>query len=178
MIVLFCLCIVSIVMHVMKMKTYSSLEDLLADVMGVSILTVTSTPEQGQASATASMIVQTAAGEEDIAVFLKMRRAGTRAEEWDRAFGLYRYRVFGVQYRVFGLQCRRELVMYRDVLPLLDRFTQATSSSALEFGRMFPRFYGAGLYCTVLYCTVLYYSSGSTERGCSIWILCSSSRIL
>ena len=94
---------VSIVMHVMK--TYSSLEDLLADVMGVSILTVTSPPEQqsqGQASATASMIVQTAAGEEDIAVFLKMRRAGTRAEEWDRAFGLYRYRVFGLQYRVFS----------------------------------------------------------------------------
>ena len=138
-------------MHVMK--TYSSLEDLLADVMGVSILTVTSPPEQqsqGQASATASMIVQTAAGEEDIAVFLKMRRAGTRAEAWDRAFGLYRYRVFGLQYRVFSLQCRRKLVMYRDVLPLLDRFPQATSSSALEFGRMFPRFYGAGLYYTVL----------------------------
>ena len=74
-------------------------------------------------------------------MFLKMRRAGTRAEEWDRAFGLYRYRVFHLQYRVFSLLCRRELVMYRDVLPLLDRFTRATSSD-LEFGRMFPRFYG------------------------------------
>ena len=55
--------------------------------------------------------------------------------------------------------------MYRDVLPLLDRFTRATSSSALEFGRMFPRLDGAGLYSTVLYCTVLYCSPGSTERG-------------
>ena len=103
-------CVDSLILSI-NMKTYSSLEDLLADVMGVSILTVTSPPEQqsqGQASATASMIVQTAAGagEEDIAVFLKMRRAGTRAEEWDRAFGLYRYRVSHLQYRVFHLQYR------------------------------------------------------------------------
>ena len=88
-----------------RMQSFTSLQDLLTSVLGVR-LTICSTQEaaQGQASATASLELVTEAGAE-LAVFLKIRRAGSRAEDWDRVFNLYRCTgcsIYNV-YRVFNL---------------------------------------------------------------------------
>ena len=88
-----------------RMQSFTSLQDLLTSVLGVR-LTICSTQEaaRGQASATASLELVTEAGAE-LAVFLKIRRAGSRAEDWDRVFNLYRCTGCSIHnvYRVFNL---------------------------------------------------------------------------
>ena len=157
-----------------RMQSFTSLQELLTSVLGVEV-TISSTQEaaQGQASATASLELVTEAGAE-LAVFLKIRRAGSRAEDWDRVFNLYRctgcsnYNV----YRVFNcLTCcilRRELVTYRDVLPLLDTFVREQSGHKEEeeeetgFRSIFPKFHGSGLVQGDL---VLVFEDIVKERG-------------
>ena len=88
------------------MQSFTSLQDLLTSVLGVR-LTICSTQEaaQGQASATTSLELLTEAGAA-VAVFLKIRRAGSRAEDWDRVFNLYRCTGCSIYnlYRVFHIQ--------------------------------------------------------------------------
>ena len=91
------------------MQSFTCLQDLLTSVLGVRV-TICSTQEaaQGQASSTASLQLLTETGA-SVAVFLKIRRAGSRAEDWDRVFNLYRctgcsiynlYRVSNLLYTV------------------------------------------------------------------------------
>ena len=150
-----------------RMQSFTSLQDLLTSVLGVR-LTICSTQEaaQGQASATASLELVTEAGAE-LAVFLKIRRAGSRAEDWDRVFNLYRCTGCSIYnlYRVFHLLHRRELVTYRDVLPLLDTFVRENSGHKEEetgFRSIFPKFHGAGLVQGDL---VLVFEDIVKERG-------------
>ena len=153
-----------------RMQSFTSLQDLLASVLGVR-LTICSTQEaaRGQASATASLELVTEAGAE-LAVFLKIRRAGSRAEDWDRVFNLYRCTGCSIHnvYRVFRLLYRRELVTYRDVLPLLDTFVRENSGHKEEeveetgFRSIFPKFHGSGLVQGDL---VLVFEDIVKERG-------------
>ena len=153
-----------------RMQSFTCLQDLLTSVLGVRV-TISSTQEaaQGQASSTASLQLLTETGA-SVAVFLKIRRAGSRAEDWDRVFNLYRCTGCTIYnlYRVSNLLYRRELVTYRDVLPLLDTFVREQSGHGKEeeeetgFRSIFPKFHGAGLVQGDL---VLVFEDIVKERG-------------
>ena len=153
-----------------RMQSFTCLQDLLTSVLGVRV-TICSTQEaaQGQASSTASLQLLTETGA-SVAVFLKIRRAGSRAEDWDRVFNLYRCTGCTIYnlYRVSNLLYRRELVTYRDVLPLLDTFVREQSGHSKEeeeetgFRSIFPKFHGAGLVQGDL---VLVFEDIVKERG-------------
>ena len=150
-----------------RMQSFTCLQDLVTSVLGVRV-TISSTQEaaKGQASSTASLQLLTETGA-SVAVFLKIRRAGSRAEDWDRVFNLYRCTGCSIHnlYRVFY---RRELVTYRDVLPLLDTFVREQSGHNKEeeeetgFRSIFPKFHGAGLVQGDL---VLVFEDIVKERG-------------
>ena len=63
-------------------------------------------------------------------MFLKIRKSGSQTEGIDKVFGLY----------------DREIVMYREVLPLLDNFVSNNSKNGdkQKFIDMFPNFFGSG----------------------------------
>ena len=63
-------------------------------------------------------------------MFLKIRKSGSQTEGIDKVFGLY----------------GREIVMYREVLPLLDNFVSNNSKNGdkQKFIDMFPNFFGSG----------------------------------
>ena len=132
------------------MQSFTCLQDLLTSVLGVRV-TISSTQEagQGQASSTASLQLLTETGAA-VAVFLKIRRAGSRAEDWDRVFNLYRCTGCSI-YNLYRVFYRRELGTYRDVLPLLDTFVREQSGHGKDeeeetgFRSIFPKFHGAGL---------------------------------
>ena len=149
------------------MQSFTCLQDLLTTVLGVRV-TICSTQEaaQGQASSTASLQLLTETGA-SVAVFLKIRRAGSRAEDWDRVFNLYRCTGCSM-YNLYRVFYRRELVTYRDVLPLLDNFVREQSGHSKEveeetgFRSIFPKFHGAGLVQGDL---VLVFEDIVKERG-------------
>ena len=63
-------------------------------------------------------------------MFIKIRKSGSQTEGIDKVFGLY----------------DREIVMYREVLPLLDNFVSNNSKNGdkQKFIDMFPNFFGSG----------------------------------
>ena len=150
-----------------RMQSFTCLQDLVTSVLGVRV-TISSTQEaaQGQASSTASLQLLTETGA-SVAVFLKIRRAGSRAEDWDRVFNLYRCTGCSI-HNLYRVLYRRELVTYRDVLPLLDTFVREQSGHNKEeeeetgFRSIFPKFHGAGLVQGDL---VLVFEDIVKERG-------------
>ena len=115
------------------MKQFSNLSELLSDITGKGVSCVNKKDENERGGASSSENVQVIFEDgSEKKIFLKTRKSGSHIEGIDKVLGLY----------------GREIVMYREVLPLLDKFVQDHSKNGdgngEKFMDIFPKFYGAG----------------------------------